>query len=362
MSETRDLNAEASAWLRDMAAVQSSKQKSWGYSRAAEAIWLLDRPLEQLIGADGSLARIPMVGPSSTSIVLEVAATGRSATVERQVETSGKSADIERRRQLRHHFLSRAAVLRVLALDMPGITPAAYRGDFQMHSEWSDGALPVAGLAEACIARGYTHMAVTDHSHGLAIAGGMTPGEVKRQHREIDELNERLSGRFRVIKGVEANIGADGALDLEGDEVRQFELVLAAPHSQLRVASDQTARMLAALRTPGVHVLAHPRGRVVSARAGVQADWRRVFKEAAKRRIAVEIDGDPARQDLDYDLAAVALDCDCLFALDSDAHNAQELAYAEIAMAHARLAEIPVSRIINSWPVDRLLDWAASRQ
>jgi histidinol phosphatase-like PHP family hydrolase len=120
--------------------------------------------------------------------------------------------------------------------------------------------------------------------------------------------------------------------------------------------------MLAAVRTPGVHILGHPRGRMYGSRAGVRADWDRVFAAAGEEQVAVEIDGDPSRQDLDFELARRALAHGCLFALDSDAHDANELSCAETALAHARLAGVPPERIINCWPADELLQWFESRR
>jgi putative hydrolase len=143
------------------------------------------------------------------------------------------------------------------------------------------------------------------------------------------------------------------------DELGQLEIVVAAPHAALRSADDQTARMLGAVRTPGVHIIGHPRGRMYGSRPGVTADWPAVFGEAAACGVAVEIDGDPARQDIDHELARLALDAGCVFALDSDAHGVADLAFAETAIAHARLAGIPSERVINSWPTERLLEWAS---
>ena len=136
-----------------------------------------------------------------------------------------------------------------------------------------------------------------------------------------------------------------------------FDVLLAAPHSRLRREEDQTNRMLTAVRNPAVRILAHPRGRISGSRAGVMANWDAVFEEAAGRGVAIEIDGDPARQDLDYEVGRRALACGCLFALDSDAHTTAQLSYAETALAHARLAAIPADRIVNCWPLDRLLGW-----
>lgn len=139
-------------------------------------------------------------------------------------------------------------------------------------------------------------------------------------------------------------------------------MVLAAPHSKLRTPDDQTSRLVRAVVTPGVHVLAHPRGRMSDSRPGINADWDEVFAAAAEHDVAIEIDGDPARQDLDYVLADRARAAGCLFSLDSDAHDQQALVYAETAIAHARMAGIPAARVINCWPLPRLLEWLSGRQ
>jgi histidinol phosphatase-like PHP family hydrolase len=357
-----DVNAVAAGFLRDLAYAQTSEPKMFGYKRAAAAVLALEEPLTSLVGPGRRLARIPGIGPASERVILEVLEGGTSSTVEAAVAQSDRADDIARRRALRGQFLSRAEVLRILRDPrFDGPTRADYRGDLQMHSEWSDGTPSLDEIAEACLARGYAHAAVTDHSHGLKIAGGMSMAEVAAQHEAIVLLNERYEGRFRMIKGIEANIGADGRLDLSDDEAACFELVLAAPHSKLRRSEDQTDRMLAAVATPGVHVLAHPRGRITGSRAGVIADWGAVFAAAAAQGVAIEIDGDPSRQDLDYSLAGRAMTAGCLFALDSDAHTTSQLAYAETAVAHARLTGIPLERIINCWSTERLLAWLRRR-
>ena len=185
--------------------------------------------------------------------------------------------------------------------------------------------------------------------------------EAAAQRVAISSLNGVYAARFRLIRGIEANIGGDGQLDLSAEEAAQFELVLAAPHSHLRTEDDQTKRLVAAIQNPHVHVLAHPRGRMAGSRAGIKARWDTVFSVASHEGVAIEIDGDPARQDLDYTLAARALTAGCLFAADSDAHATSQLRYAETALAHARLAGIPRERIVNCWPVDQLSAWLADR-
>jgi len=356
-----DVNAVVGGYLRDLAFAQSSQQKMFGYKRAAAAILALDTPLTELVGPDGALPRISGIGPGSTRIIREILDTGESPTVEDAVQQSDRRQDIERRRELRQHFLSRAEVRRVLSDPaLSGPTPEQYRGDLQMHSEWSDGYPTLHEIADACLQRGYHYAAVTDHSYGLKIAGGMSMADAGRQRQAVSEVNERLGNQFRLLQGIEANIDVAGRLDLDTDEAATFDVVLAAPHSQLRKHDDQTARMVTALAHPAVRILAHPRGRITGSRAGVIADWDAVFESAAQRGVAIEIDGDPARQDLDHTLASRALNAGCVFALDSDAHTTMQLSYAETAIAHARLAGIPADRIVNCWPLDRLLAWLSS--
>ena len=280
-----DVNAVVGGYLRDLAFAQSSQQKMFGYKRAAAAIMALEVPLPDLVGPDGGLPRIAGIGPGSTRVIREVLETGESPTVEAAIEQCDRREDIERRRQLRRHFLSRAEVRRVLSEPaFSGPTLQQYRGDLQMHSEWSDGSPTVQDIADACVQRGYQYAAVTDHSYGLKIAGGMSMAEAAAQREAIDAVNARCGNQFRLLQGIEANIDAAGQLDLSSDEAATFDVVLAAPHSRLRRNEDQTDRMLTAIAHPAVRILAHPRGRITGTRAGVIANWDTVFASAARTR------------------------------------------------------------------------------
>ncbi len=231
-----------------------------------------------------------------------------------------------------------------------------------MHSTWSDGVESVSTLAEAACELGWSRIGITDHSYGLPIARGMSMASAIAQHREIDQVNAALAGRVRVYKGIEANILADGSLDLQLAERRVFDYVLASPHSALRKEHDQTSRMLDAVKQPGVAILGHPQGRMYNNRPGISADWGKVFREAAKRDVAIEIDGNWHRQDVDYELAMVALDAGCLFALDSDAHSIGEFPFTDYSIAHARLARIPADRVVNCWEESKFDDWLRERR
>jgi histidinol phosphatase-like PHP family hydrolase len=348
--------------LRDLAAVQKSTQSKWGYKRAASAVRNLDDPIESYLQPDGTLKKIRHVGPASTRVILEVLQTGESPTVAGAIAASGQVSKAEQSRMWRQHFLTRSRVVAALRnTALTGPTLEQYRGDLQMHSTWSDGSQSLEQIVEEALERGYEYCAVTDHSYGLPIAGGLSMARFTQQHAEIDALNRRYSGRFRLLKGVEANIRSDGTVDMTVDELRQMEIVVAAPHAGLRLSTDQTERMIRAVETPRVNILGHPRGRMYGSRPGVTADWPRVFAAARRAGVAIEIDGDPARQDIDYTLARKAVAAGCVFALDTDAHGTADFGFVDTAIAHARLAGIPAELVVNTWPLARLLQWARSR-
>jgi len=352
----RDVNLELASALYDMAAIAGDGRRAWGYRRAAKAVLRIDRDITPLVTAN-TFKAISGIGPTTDRIAREVIHDGTSAFVEQAVRDSGKKDEVARLRGFRRQFLSRAAVREILSRKG---TPSRekYRGDFQMHSIWSDGGETLESIINACLERGWSCAGMTDHAYGLSIAGGMTMERVAGQHAEIDALNRTYGGRFRMFKGIEANIRADGTIDMEPHELRQFEFVVASPHSALRKSIDQTERMVTAVSQPGVSILGHPQGRVFNIRLGVVADWSKVFEVAARRQVAIEIDGSWARQDVPYELAAQALAQGCIFALDSDAHAHPELDFADIAIAHARLAGIPQAKIVNYWTEKKFLDWA----
>ena len=362
VTQIDDLNIVAVGLLHDMAELQGVERARFGYKRAAKAVVGLPVSVVDLVES-GSLREVPFIGPSSARVITELVQTGRSDTVEAAVNASGKRSQVAAKRLLRANYLSEFAMLQVHGqpLDDDVVGRGHFRGDFQMHSTWSDGGESIATMADACLALGHTCMGVTDHSYGLPIARGMSMSAVSGQHEEIDRLNAGYDGRFRIFKGIEANILADGSLDLQPDECARFEFVVASPHSLLRKAEDQTDRMLGAIRASRVAILGHPRGRVYNGRAGVVANWRRVFEEAAARRVAVEIDGNWHRQDLDFELVGEALDAGCLLAVDSDAHSTGELRFTDFAIAHARLARAPADRVINTWSDAELEAWMGER-
>lgn len=261
--------------------------------------------------------------------------------------------------ETRRDFLTMSQVRKVLDDDLSWERDVL--GDLQMHTTASDGGLPLRSMVEAATATGLRYVAITDHSKSLTIAHGMDEIRLARQGVEIDELNDELraSGAgMRVLRSIEMDVFSDGGGDMDAEALSTLDLVLGAFHTRLRVAEDQTERYLAALRNPSVDVLAHPRGRMFGRRAGIRADWPRVFEEATRLDKALEIDASPDRQDLNVELLRLAAGAGVRISIGTDAHHSRELSYLPFGLAAAAIAGVARDRILNFCPVDDVVAWA----
>jgi histidinol phosphatase-like PHP family hydrolase len=263
---------------------------------------------------------------------------------------------------LRRDFMALADAKVLLAKNPLWIT--SLRGDLQMHTHWSDGSGSLEEMAESGAARGYEYIAITDHSKGLKIAGGIDEAKLTQQGKEIDALNqtERSSTNITILRSIEMNLNPRGEGDMEPAALARLDLVLGSFHSSLRTTEDQTARYLAAIRNPHVHIHGHPRGRIYNYRLGLRADWARVFAEAARHDKAVEIDCYPDRQDLNVALLRIAREEGVLISLGTDAHHASQFGFIELGLAAALKAKIPSERIVNFLPLADLRKWARPRR
>ena len=257
---------------------------------------------------------------------------------------------------IRRDFLTTADARVILAADPKWA--ALLRGDLQMHTVWSDGSGTVLEMAQAAKERNYDYIAITDHSAGLKIAGGIDEKDLARQGAEIAKANRvfRASG-LTVLRSIEMNLNPRGEGDMDPKSLQRLDLVLGAFHSSLRTKEDQTDRYLAALRNPEIQILGHPRGRIYNFRLGLKADWPRVFAEAAKLDKAVEIDCYPDRQDLNVALLKIARKEGVRISLGTDAHHADQLAFIELGLAAALKARIPAGRILNFMDLTSLRAW-----
>ena len=264
---------------------------------------------------------------------------------------------------VRAGFRSFAEARRIVA-EHPEWTDTV-NGDLQMHSEDSDGKVPISEMARRGIELGYSYIAVTDHSKGLKIAGGMDEETFEEQARRIDGLNRELEDQgagFKVLKAIEMNLSPDGSGDMEPDFLAGLDLVLGSFHSQLRRKEDQTDRYLAGIENPDVDVLGHPRCRIYNFRVGLLADWRVVCEAAAETGTALEIDAFPDRQDLNVELLELARDAGCWISMGTDAHNPDEMQYLPVGLAAAISAGIPRNKILNFMTADELAAWVTERR
>jgi histidinol phosphatase-like PHP family hydrolase len=237
------------------------------------------------------------------------------------------------------------------------------RGDLQMHTTYSDGRAAVSEMAQAARAFGYEYIAITDHSKGLKIAGGMDENELARQGAEIEMVNGVLAEHgenLYVLRALEMNIDPEGDGDMEEEALGRLDLVLGSFHSKLRIKEDQTSRYVAALHNPHVHVLGHPRGRKYNFRMGLAADWEKVFETAASLDKAVEIDGYPDRQDINLQLLELARDAGVRISIGTDAHNQSEMRFIDVGVAAALKAGISPDRILNFQPWEEIVAWTSS--
>jgi histidinol phosphatase-like PHP family hydrolase len=276
--------------------------------------------------------------------------------LEKRIEAWMEKPPFVRPPSLRRDFLTLAKARSVLAENPTWARQL--RGDLQMHTTWSDGGGTIAAMAEAGAMRGYEFIAITDHSKGLKIAGGIDERALREQAIEIDQTNRRSD--CHVLKSIEVNLNPRGEGDMHRNALAKLDLVLGSFHSSLRRKEDQTSRYLAALRNPEVHILGHPRGRVYNFRLGLKADWPRVFAEGDARTFAL---GDFEECDVEILAIGITVNFERLIQFSrfgTDAHHPWQLEFMELGLAAAWMAKIPARRIINFLALPQVTDWVTS--
>jgi len=272
-----------------------------------------------------------------------------------------QSGESSRRRPARQGYFCRVEMIEILHSGPEDLHPQRLRGAFHWHSRHSDGKASLETMARACGRRGYAWSVVTDHSRGLEVASGLDLEGVRLQQGRVAQWNRQQGEDHHLFQGLEIEVLTDGTLDVPKGERLEVDCVVAAVHSAFDPDRDQTERLLRAVQTPGVHVLAHPRGRHFHNRPGLKARWEKVFSGCADAGVAVEINGFPRRQDLDPDLARLAVDQGCDVILASDAHAVPHLEFDAYASAIAMRAEVPRERILNVRHADEFETWLADR-
>ncbi len=242
----------------------------------------------------------------------------------------------------------------------------ALRGDLHLHSDWSDGGSPIDVMARTARWLGHEYAALTDHSPRLKIANGLSAHRLAEQLDVVAEVDASLED-FRLLSGIEVDILEDGSLDQTPQMLDRLDVVVASVHSKLRSERrTMTRRMLRAVEDPHTNVLGHCTGRLVTGSRGKRPpsefDAEAVFAACADHDVAVEVNARPEREDPPDDLLLLALDLGCLFSIDSDAHAPGQLDFLDHGCARVAGHDVPLERVVNTWPVDRLLEWTHARR
>jgi len=236
------------------------------------------------------------------------------------------------------------------------VTADEIRCDLHVHTDWSDGKASLDEMVQAARARGFTHIAITDHFRFSQAIGGLSADDLRRQIDAIGRMNDR-SSEFRILTGVEANIGRDGSIDVPAKLLKALDVVIAAVHSHFHLSrQEMTTRLINAIKTEGVHLLAHPTGRKIGERPAYEADWEKVFEQAAAAGTALEINANPIRLDLRAEHARRAISAGAGLAINTDAHLPAHFDFVEFGLLTARRGWAQSRDVLNTLSAEALLE------
>lgn len=235
------------------------------------------------------------------------------------------------------------------------------RGDLQMHTQYSDGLHSIQDMADKAHQMGYEYIAITDHSKSQHIAHGMKEDRIKKQWKEIEEVNR--ANKIKVLKGAEVNILNDGRLDYDDKILKELDVVLIAIHTGFKSGREaMTKRILTALDHPLVNILVHPTGRMIHRREGYDADFNAIFKKCKAKNVALEINAHPHRLDLNDHMIRRAVQCGVKFSLGTDSHHKDALENMRFGVGQARRGWLKKEDIINTMDYENLMSFLKSSQ
>ncbi|AZV44646.1 hypothetical protein BAOM_4039 [Peribacillus asahii] len=237
----------------------------------------------------------------------------------------------------------------------PLISLADIQGDLHMHTTWSDGAYSIEEMIEACRAKGYRYMAITDHSQYLKVANGLTAERLREQKKIIHELNEQYDD-MTILSGIEMDILPDGTLDFDDELLAEMDLVIASIHSSFSQPREVIMeRLKTALHNPHVDIIAHPTGRIIDKRAGYDVDIEMLIEWARETNTALELNANPHRLDLAAPYLRKAQEAGVPIIINTDAHNIDMLEHMEIGVSAAKKGWLKKSSVLNAKSADELL-------
>jgi len=239
------------------------------------------------------------------------------------------------------------------------------RADLHMHSTWSDGRADIRTMAEAARARGYSHIAITDHSAYIGLTHGLDAERLRAQRREIAALNAAYAAQgipFRILCGVEVDMTPEGSLALPDDVLAELDIVVASAHVQLRQSPEAaTERLLRAVRNPHVDMIGHPVGRMLGSREGAPVDIDALARAAAEHGVLLEVNSGPTRLDLEGPAVRRALELGATIAINSDAHHPDNLDWIRFGVITARRGWAGAAQVANTWSFEALQEWLRRR-
>jgi len=230
------------------------------------------------------------------------------------------------------------------------------RGDLHMHTNSSDGHNTIREMAEAALKAGYEYIAITDHSKNLAMTNGLDEKRALEHIQRIREVDAQMKGRIRVFTGIEVDILADGALDLDDEVLAQMDVVIASVHTRFEQSREEmTARVLRAIENPNVRILGHPTGRLLLRREPFALDMGAVLRLAAELGVAVEHNAAPERLDLNDRDLRLAKELGCKIVVNSDSHDARNLGKMDYGVKQLRRAWLEAGDVLNTLGAKQLL-------
>jgi DNA polymerase (family 10) len=236
------------------------------------------------------------------------------------------------------------------------------RGDVHMHTNSTDGHNTIREMAEAALACGYQYIAITDHSKNLAMTNGLDDKRALEHMQRIREVDGQMDGRVRVFTGIEVDILADGALDLDDEVLAQMDVVVASVHTRFEQSREEmTARVLRAIENPYVRILGHPTGRLLLRREPFAMDMGTVLRRAADLGVAVEHNAAPERLDLNDRDLRLAKELGCKIVINSDSHDARNLGKMDYGVRQLRRAWLGPEDVLNTLGAEEFLGALRSR-
>ena len=258
----------------------------------------------------------------------------------------------------------RDEIARALAGTLPElVTDSDIAGILHAHTDRSDGIDTLETMAEATRSRGYQYFGVCDHSKSALYAGGLSMGEIAEQQAEADALNRKYASAFRIFKGIESDILSDGTLDYPDDVLARFDFIVASVHGQFKMdRAAQTERIIRAVSSPYTTILGHMTGRQLLRRAGYDIDIEKILAACAQHGVAVEINANPWRLDLDWRWHETALRLGCMMSINPDAHSTREIDLTHWGVEMARKGGVPKERILNCLSKEEFAEYLANRR